>query len=52
MSPTQDATADRATTRNTLVLPSADNAPLVITTISDGMGGKMASPRTTGMIQK
>ena len=39
-------------TRKTLARPSADSAPPVMTTISDGTGGKMASPMTTGMIQK
>ena len=52
MSPNQDAAAARSTTRNTLARPTADRAPPVMTTISDGSGGKMASPMTTGMIQK
>ena len=52
MSPSQDAAAARSTTRKALARPTADSAPPVMTTISDGRGGKMASPITTGMIQK
>ncbi len=32
--------------------PSADSAPPVMTSISEGTGGKIASPITKGKIQK
>ena len=51
MSPSQEATAAIKPTSHRLTRPSAASAPPVITSISDGMGGKIASPTTMGMIQ-
>ena len=52
MSPSHEDTVARSTTRNALMWPSAESAPPVMTSISEGTGGKMASPITKGKIQK